>query len=1233
MSALQQEHHLYYVASLYICNTKKLYSMKQLITLCLLSLISIHISGQQIWQSIEEKPTYKEADLMRTIVPDKFGLYEIDYNAMVKHLSDASNESIEKSNLKTVEFSLPLPDGSMIPMIFVESPNMSPVLSAKFPDIKAYRGYNPNNTSEHARIDFGPMGFHAAIVTRKGTVYIDPYYTYADEKYMSYYVKDHHVDQSNYPNGCGYNHYNEELSKEEDLYENPSPVTTNKKSVPVIRRTFRLALACTGEWGSLWSTPENVMSKFNTGVNRFNITFENEVGIHFELIDDNDKLIFFRESEPYTSPRLGGETLRENTAVINNAVGVNSYDIGHVFTTFCTDGVAGIAFGGSVCRNNKGGGVSCIGSADISNFIAQTGAHEVGHQFSGGHSWDNCPGNDAQRSPSTGWEPGSGSTILSYSGLCGNNNVVGPSDEYFHVGNINQFYDFVEASNCGILEESGNNTPDLFVDIPEGLTIPISTPFELDGSAVDQDGDMLTYNWEQMDLNSTPSQLGSPLGNAPSFRSLPPSTETKRSFPRLGNILAGIGNPREVLPTYNRDLTFRFTVRDNHPGTGVTVWEEVKLRSSDTAGPFAVTSPRQLTFVEVNEEFTVEWDVANTDNDIIDCQTVDIFLSTDGGGSFDIQLASDVPNDGSHVVSIPNNITNAGRIKVKASNNVFFNIGRGELIIRAPAAPGFFIDLAENEYDICLPQNLSVDIQGTSFQDFQNEVTLDVVSGLPTDASFEFSNNPMTPDGISKLNIDLENVTESGTYEVTIEATSPDATSISQTFRLELTATDMSDLVLQSPASGLEAVSGTPAFEWTESLNAESYRLEVSTTPEFGSTNIIDQDNILTNRVLPQIILDNSTLYYWRVSGSNKCVDTFESEIFTFSTVSLSCNSYTAEDTPINISQSGTPTIRSVIRVFEQGTIADVNITKIEGGHGRSRDLTATIINPAGDSIELWDSSCSGADFNLGFDSDSPIPFSCPLNASRVMQLESASLEGFNGSETEGDWVLLIEDTRPGEGGRLNTYSIQLCSNSSFDNPFLVNNNILEVPTGAADRIFSNLLLSEDNNNSADELLYTLVVNTTKGTLLLRGDEMVVGSRFTQADIDAGALRYVHNGVEDESDRFVFTVIDGEGGFIDLTEFVINTDASFTSSIDELGTDDIFRVYPNPASQTLHIYNKETSTEDWNIVIYNIDGQVIHTDRIRKKLSLDVHNFEQGLYLIHLSNGNTYYTHKVNIIK
>jgi len=1195
---------------------------------------AISLNAQQVWTSSQESDIpHKNLD-QRYIVPEKFDTYKLDMDLLIQKLSKAPMDDHQKSNQKTVSLRIPLPEGKSMDMEFVESPCMSPVLSEKFPNIKSFLGYNPNNRSEVARIDYSPMGFHAAINTNQGIVYIDPYYTFPDEHYMTYYVKDHHVELDANTKTCGYTDYQEVIEDQIEQYASPNEEVINYKSIPVIKTTYRLALACTGAWGSLWGTKENVMSRFNTGVNRLNIIFENEVGTHFEMIDNNDDLIFFRENEPYSAPNLGGETLGENTSVINNAVGSDAYDIGHVFTVRCTDGVAGIAFGGSVCRSDKGGGVSCIGTSDVSFFVMQTGAHEVGHQLSGGHSWNNCPSSDPQRSPNTAWEPGSGSTILSYSGLCGNNNVTGPNDAYFHVGNVNQFYDFIENVSCGNREASANNTPDLFVDIPDGLTIPISTPFELTGSAIDPDGDELTYNWEQMDLGP-PSQLGNPMGNSPLFRSLAPNrNNTTRLFPQLGNILSNTGNPREVLPTYNRDLTFRFTVRDNHPGVGCTVWEEVKFRSSDTAGPFRVTSPNGITFQEVGAEYLIEWDVANTDNSIIDCQTVDIFLSTDGGRTFDNILAEDVPNDGSHMINIPNIITNAGRIKVKATNNVFFNIGRGEVVIRAPSTPGFYIDLAESDIDVCLPENASVDVIGTTFQDFENEVTLDIVSGLPDNASFEFTNNPVAPGSETTLNIDLSNVTESSFSEIVIRATAADADTIDQVLNLEVTGTDMSDLSLIAPESGSEGINGTPTFEWAPAANADSYILEISTSPEFGPTNTFISEGIKVLDFIPQVLLENSELYYWRVSAVNKCVTMFESEINTFGTLSLNCLTYSADDLPKNISQSGTSSITSKIQIFEQGEIADVNVDKIKGVHGRARDLTAVLINPAGEEIELFSDRCTGANFNIGLDTESPIDFTCPLNSGRITKLEEGTLFGFNGGEIEGTWELRIEDNDPGEGGRLDEFVLELCSNSTFDQPFIVNNNVLEVLTGSANKIFNDLLLSQDNNNTAQELLYTIVVVPTKGTLYMNGEPMTVGSRFTQADIDSQGIRYVHEGSEDETDRFIFTVIDGEGGFIDLTEFIINTGMDFSSATDELGQDDRFRVFPNPVSNRLHIYNSEVSSgTEWQVQMYNLEGQIVYTDVIDQRLTIDTESINSGLYLLYISDGKTFYTHKVNVIK
>src|SRR5690606_17648069 len=77
----------------------------------------------------------------------------------------------------------------------------------------------------------------------------------------------------------------------------------------------------------------------------------------------------------------------------------------------------------------------------------------------------------------------------------------------------------------------------------------------------------------------------------------------------------------------------------------------------------------------------------------VNCAAVDIFLSTDGGYSYPFLLAGNVTNDGAATVAVPNISTINARIKVKASNNVFFDISNSDFTI----VPGVAVD-----YDMSL---------------------------------------------------------------------------------------------------------------------------------------------------------------------------------------------------------------------------------------------------------------------------------------------------------------------------------------------------------------------------------------------------------------------------------------------------------------------------------------------------------------------------------------------------
>src|SRR5213078_456924 len=102
-----------------------------------------------------------------------------------------------------------------------------------------------------------------------------------------------------------------------------------------------------------------------------------------------------------------------------------------------------------------------------------------------------------------------------------------------------------------------------------------------------------------------------------------------------------------------------------------------------TTGPCRVntqSSPVSLTADGVTT-FTVGWDVSGTTGGSINCATVDILFSTDGGYTYPTTLISNTPNDGSQSIVIPNLPTSAGRVKVQAHSNIFFDINDANITI------------------------------------------------------------------------------------------------------------------------------------------------------------------------------------------------------------------------------------------------------------------------------------------------------------------------------------------------------------------------------------------------------------------------------------------------------------------------------------------------------------------------------------------------------------------------
>ena len=629
--------------------------------------------NENLWLEVDEKViglsrAAADARAYRTLKLNSIGLQTT--------LVETPLEFSQAEATRPVEMDLPLGDGSYQTFRVVESSIMEPELAARFPEIKTYRGQSVDDPTITTRFDWTPTGFHAIILGPKETVLIEPYAQGNTEYYVVYF-------QSDVPVGS----YACEVTTAEQDAAIALAHTHSKRTSPAVTsgtnlRTYRLAVGATAEYTQTYGggTVSGGLAAITTTMNFVNAIYEREVAVRMVLVANETSVIFTdTATDGYTHDSVNA-LISENQTRLDSLIGSANYDIGHVFDgrnlvgAFSFQGRASIS---SVCQTGlKARGVSITRSIQPSDIVAYyIVAHEMGHQFSATHSFNASTGDcGAQRTAATAYEPGTGSTIMGYRFNCGTQDLMS-QDTYFHNASIQQIVDYTTVGNgssCPALTATGNTPPN--VTTAAGYIIPHNTPFTLTASASDPDGDSLSYAWEQFDLGN-PSPPNEDDGSRPLFRSLRSLFSATRDFPNIGILLNG-GTPFfETLPTTNRTMNFRVTVRDNRSGGGGVNSAATQLQVTTSSGPFTITQPVAGAHWPTFSQQTVTWNVANTTSAPVNCANVSIYLSVDSGNSFPIVLALETPNDGSETVTIPGAVGFAA-IKVVGRGNIFFNTSR-----------------------------------------------------------------------------------------------------------------------------------------------------------------------------------------------------------------------------------------------------------------------------------------------------------------------------------------------------------------------------------------------------------------------------------------------------------------------------------------------------------------------------------------------------------------------------
>jgi hypothetical protein len=781
---------------------------------------------------------------------------------------------------KSAKVLFPSNQDQTLAFLVKETQVLSPKLAAKYPTIKTYKGVAADGSGQTIRFSYAKAyGFYGVM-----------------ERTAHQKVEVRPIDQSLYEFKAA--HY-VPFECETESYEGFEASISSQfghldRNVDdgTLRR-YRLALAASGDYAQVFldgtetsdsDRKAKVLQAMVTSVNRLNGIFERDLGITLQLIEGTDALIFL---DPITDPFSANIDLRnELVTTLSNTLDESDYDVGHLYhkdgdrvygnagciACVCTDGEKGKAY--TVHRSPD---------SDAMNLIA---AHEFGHQFGAYHTQSSSRCRSGRNGSEV--EPGSGSTIMSYAGICPANVQEAP-DDYFNYTSIRDIAAWtIDNSNCAEPLSTSNTAPQVTALV--GYTIPKSTAFVLEAQASDADvSDVLTYCWEQND-SGNPNSTSAPATTrtvGPMFRSYPPTIAPQRYFPKLETVLNNtVSSTWEVMPSVSRDLNFAVTVRDNGINGGQVVQEEMRITVNGDAGPFAVTSQTDAEIVwTVGDHVTVTWDVAATNLAPINTAQVEMMLSIDGGLTFTESLLI-TDNDGEatfQLIDVPST-TNA-RLMIKAVDNVFFAVNQQEFEIQKSE---FNISSNTPNLDVCdTTSEIEFNLTYTTFLEFQDQVNFSAV-GVPN--ALEIVISPLSLVGAhtagTAVNVTLTGINNlhEGDYNFKLIGNS-ESGSIQKELDLEFSVYSdaLSTVNLETPVNNAREQLLDLEFNWATLANANSYTLQIATDPSFAAPTLVEELSTSNTRFISSN-LTYGTIYFWRVIASNPCGVSNISVTNTFST-------------------------------------------------------------------------------------------------------------------------------------------------------------------------------------------------------------------------------------------------------------------------------------------------------------------------------------------------------------
>lgn len=1210
--------------------------MKKTLMSIALMMFSILVSqGQtdQLWKVVNQESLKIHVKQSRGSTPKAFQLFSLNFSAFKTVLQNATLRDSQKGSGLIVSF--PNPEGRLLKYKVYESPVMDAGLAAKFPDIKSYIGEGIDDRTATIHFSVTSFGLHTMTLSgNAGTSYIDTY-TKDLQNYMVYKRSDLNSSRAF---SCLVQDDHEKIASE-SLSPNVLRTTDGTK------RTYRLAMACTIEYaayhvnaaglgsGTTAQKKAAVLAAMNVTMTRINGIYERDLAVRMNLVANNDAIIFIT-SDSFSNTDSNA-LINESQTVIDATIGSANYDIGHTVST----GGGGLAQLYSPCTSSKARGITGQGSPVGDPFDVDYVAHEMGHQFGGNHTQNNA----CNRSSAASMEPGSGSTIMGYAGICAPN-VQNNSDAHFHSKSLDEMSAFITGSgnSCAVKTASGNTAPTS--NAGADFTIPKGTPFVLKGSGTDANGDALTYCWEQINPEASTQPPVSTSTSGPNFRSNPPTTSPDRYMPNLATVIAGnTSNTWEVVPTVARTMDFSLTVRDNRAGAGQHATDNVKITVNGTAGPFTVSSPNTAVSYAGGTSQTVTWNVAGTTANGVNAANVDILLSTDGGNTYPVILLAATPNDGTQAVTIPNTPGTQNRIMVRGSGHIFYDISNANFTITtgtsdtvAPSAPTSLAASGTTQTTTNLSWTASTDnVAVTSYEVYQGTTLLGTVAtttynvtGLTTSTTYTFSVKAKDAAGNISAASNIVNVTTLANVAVYC-ASQGNSVNDELIGRVQIGTinnastggtgyTDFTAISTNLTKGVSTTITITPT--WTGSVYAEGYAVwidynndkdfddagelvwsnpAVSTTPVSGSFTV------------PTTALTGSTrmrvsMRYNTIPAACGNFDYGQVEDYTVNLINATADT-TAPSTPTSLTASGTT--QTTTNLSWTASTDNVAVTGYDVYQGATLKASVT-----GTTYTVTGLTAATAYTFSVKAKDAAGNISASSNVVNVTTLSNTvtycNSQGNNVSDEFIDYVAI--------GGIANTTG----ANAGYGN---FTNLVGNVPYGS-----NTITYSTGFTGSAYTEFWSVWIDYNKNGTFETTEQVASGSSSSSANLSStftvpttalsGTTRMrvsmKYNAAPTACETFTY----GE-----VEDYTVNIGASAKpqSEIgDQIGSESaIFDLilYPNPTDNELNIVTVDGRKVSYRII--NLLGQELRNGKFSNKENINVRDLTNGIYILEINDG------------